>query len=196
MPYALLQKLVPLLAVAAMPNRMFVVAVLAAAVISAMALARISASVKKPRWAAAVIGGLALLIFLEYLPAQPFHPTQPRTSAYALALKSLPGKGAVFDDTLSDRPLWLMMLYNQMTYNRPVFGGYISRRPLSVVQKDAATYAAYFSGNFDSLCADGFRYVVTHGETIPKADLKFSDAGSRVYDLSTYDNYCRAQLGS
>lgn len=198
MPYLLLQKLVPLLSVAAMPNRMFVVVVLAAAVISALALARILAGVKNRRLAAAALGCLALLIFLEYLPAQQFQTTKPRTSAYALALKAIPGKGAVFDDTYEggQRPLWLMMLYQQMTYDRPVYGGYISRRPLSVVKKDAATFAEYRAGNYDSLCADGFRYLVMHGGTIPKAVLKFSDAGDRVYDLSTYDNYCRVKFSS
>ncbi|MHB1412774.1 MAG: hypothetical protein ACYCXE_05390 [Thermoleophilia bacterium] len=196
MPYDLLQKIMPLLSVAAMPNRMVVMAILAAAMIAALALAEIPRQIASPRWSALVIAVLALLIFAEYLPARAFHTTQPQPAAYAQALKKLPGSGAVFDDYYSSRNLYLMLFYEQMTYDRPVYGGYISRRPLSVIRKDAILHSDYSSGRYDALCGSGFRYIVTHGKVIANATPVFYDGYTRIYDLSAFDNNCRARLGS
>lgn len=187
MPYSLLTTILPMLKLGAMPNHMMVVAILAAAVISAMALAEVLKSRGKP-WP--IFGAIAFIIFFEYLPAQPFRPTQPQVAipAYVYALKNLPGKEAVFDNTSKETLLY------QTVHERPIFGGYISRRPSSVVAKDRKLEQAYYAGNYKFLCDSGFRYLVTDGKTIEHANLVFSDNLTRVYDLATYDSNCRAPL--
>jgi hypothetical protein len=187
MPYALLERLFPSLAVAGMPERMMSLAVLAAAVIASVALAEIL----RHKRGTLVAGIIFLLIAFEAYPAQRLVPQLPPIPAYVYAIRDLPDKGAVYDYSPA-----IDLLY-QTVEEHPIYGGYIARRQASVVKKDNAIKQAVDSGNYQSLCDNGFKYVVVDsGIDMRNARLVFSDteAGKKVFDLSTYSPSCGVQL--
>lgn len=193
MPWDVMLGLAPFLKVAAMPNRMFVISIMAASVISAMAMAEM---IKHRKFPAPLLAVIALLVLFEYNAT--FNPQQPSALPYAYALRDIPGKEAVFEvntKQTTDRATLLgEPLLDQMVHGRPIFGGYISRRPLSVMRQDAQLLQALQAGNLDRLCQSGFRYIVTDGPPIPGAELKFSDPNNKLYDLITLDSYCREKF--
>jgi hypothetical protein len=129
---------------------------------------------------AVVLFGIAVF---ETLP-RPLPLTRVDVPAYARALASAPGPGAVLD--LFTRPN--LAEYLQMVHRRPLVFGRVSRVPTSVATKDAELRILVERGQYARLFSEyGVRFVVTAVEQpVPGARLLFSDgsAGAAVYDLA------------
>lgn len=184
MPYRFLSKLIPGMSVSGVPVRMMLMTFLAASVIVSVGLAKI---MEKGRWRYLVLALIGATIFIEYLPAQTFTPSQAYIDPYVLALKDLPGKEAVFDS----RSLFTPLLY-QTIHGRPVFGGLVSRIPQSVLIQNRFLEGSFLKGNFNVLCESGFRYLaVNKNVQITGAEPILSSDQTSLYDLKTFSESCR-----
>ncbi len=191
MPYSLLTKLIFITNLGGVPDRMMAIAILAASMLCALSLTKIEKTVKRPALAIAIV---FICIFAEYIPWHfPFQGGNIlNPPAYAYALKKLP-PGAVFDDNDAyyQKNLPGVSLFAQMIHGHPIYGGYISRRPMEVAWEDQVIYHYFKIRNFQMLCNFGFRYVVTPAYiNIPGAKLDYSDTTNKIFDLDAASNQC------
>lgn len=184
MPYVILEKVVPGLKLSGVPVRMMVMVTLAAAIISAMVLARIDIRKTKDKILMAAFLGVMLIEFwpapLPYIPV-----TQPH---YVAVLRSLPNTGSVLDDAaLSESH----QLYHQVESGKPIILGYISRTPQSLITREKPLLETLGRGEYDKLCSEfklryftvpAKRYVTIHFPAV------YSDGEAVIYDLKNSPN--------
>jgi len=165
MPYRVLQKLVPALALSGVPARMMVMVTLAAAVLVAVALTVLWRESGRARSLAVVL--LALLV-VEYLP-RPIPTSAPLVPAYVRALRAIREPGALLDlvsGYASDRPFGTdagagIALYYQTLHEHPMAAGYLARLPTSAWQQLVSITQLVDQGAFGTLCRSyGLRYLV------------------------------------
>ena len=130
LPYALVEHVLPPFKLSGTPIRMMVMVTLAAAVLTAIVLARLDLSRWRDRM---LLAGFCVVLVIEMWPA-----ALPRTDAthppYVDALKALPTTGSVFDGAAPDQN---RRLYYQTIHEHPIVLGYVSRLPTSVATRDA-----------------------------------------------------------
>lgn len=178
LPYALLERAIPLLRISGCPVRMMSMVILGAAILSAAAFDRL--------WK----GGRALsllwvvLLVLEYWP-RPLPVTRLTVPPYVKALGSLPAGAGVIDTVSS--PTW--MLYYQTVHQKPLGLGYISRVPQSVRAQDEEVLSLYRHGHLEALC-ERYKLCYLVAElpaiaevSLPHAREVFRDANVTVLDL-------------
>jgi hypothetical protein len=100
---------------------------------------------------------LAVLLF-ETLPS-PLPAIKIEVPGYVTALAGLPNNGGVLDLVTKDLTL---PLYYQTIHGKPITGGYVSRYPTSVLNKDEILAETIKSQNYGKLWATyHIRYIVT-----------------------------------
>jgi hypothetical protein len=180
LPHLWLEKLVPPLRLSSTPVRMIVLCTLSVSVVAAAGLQQLWSAGARGRAFAAVL--VATAVF-ETLP-RPLPLTRVDVPAYARALASAPGPGAVLD--LFTPPN--LAVYLQMVHHRPLVFGRVSRVPASVERKDAEVRELVERGQYSRLFWEyGVRFVVTAVDRpVPGARLLLLDAsaGAAVYDLA------------
>jgi len=180
LPYTWLQALFPPLRASGVPVRMIVIAVLAAAVISAEGFKLLFRGSYRNRLSASALLGLALL---EHLPG-PVTTSAPSIPAYVRVLRELPGAGGVLD-TVS-RPT--LALYYQTVHQKPLAFGYVSRAPRSVDEKDRELVKTLKANDFLSLWSTyRIRYLITaHApDRLRESDgAVWSDGSIGIFDLT------------
>ena len=194
LPYAFLEKVVPGLELSGVPARMIVITILAAAVIASIGFASLFRSGWLGRAAAAVLVGL--LIF-EYLPSNPRNLEEPiwalemPVPEYVLHLKDLPEGGSVLDLT-ARRDL---DLYYQTVHEKPLAGGFLSRLPASLANRQAQLEWMASQGEFSTLVRQyDVKYLVTTDEVCgagqegcSEVRKTFQGPGIFVYDLNALE---------
>ncbi len=126
LPYAILERLVPPLAMGGVPVRMMAMVTLAASVLAAWGLELLLRQRPSRRWWALPV---LVVLLIEHLPDRiPY--SLPPVDGYVWALRDLPGKDGVLDLAHEERPP--LYLYFQTIYDKPQAFGYISRYPRSV----------------------------------------------------------------
>jgi hypothetical protein len=180
LPHLWLETLVPPLRLSSTPVRMIVLCTLSASVIVATGLQHLWRAGVRGRALAVALVGTAVL---ETLP-RPLPLTRVDVPAYARALATAPGPGAVLD--LFTPPN--LAVYLQIAHHRPLVFGRVSRVPASVERKDAEVRELVQRGEYTRLFSEyGVRFVVAPAdEPVPGARLLFLDrpAGAAVYDLA------------
>jgi hypothetical protein len=184
LPYRLLEIMLPPLRLSGCPQRMVVMVNLCAAILIPAALQMMSQSRVKVKSFASV---LLVLLFFEFLPAA-MPETDSRMPEFVEFLKSEP-RGYAMIDVDANVPEGRALLY-QTRHQIPMFGGYISRYPLSVVLKDNEIRRQIELGQFKGLCEDlGFRYLLFKGDGRSRViagrtfSAVYSGEGYEIYDL-------------
>jgi hypothetical protein len=179
LPYALVEHVLPPFKLSGTPIRMMVMVTLAAAVLTAIVLARLDLSRWRDRL---LLGCFCVALVIEMWPA-----ALPRTSAthppYVDALKALPTTGSVFDGAAPDQN---RQLYYQTIHEHPIVLGYVSRLPTSVATRDAVLLQDVRQQRFDQLCARyGIRYYATPASRPLRTafPVVYAGADARIYDL-------------
>lgn len=186
MPYAILERIVPPLKLSGVPVRMMVMVIFAAAIISAMVLAKLNLKQRKGQIVMAIF---AIVLIFELWPnTMPINPVAyPK---YVDALHSLPATGGVLDDAaLSESD----QLYHQTITEKPIVLGYISRTPTSVTKKDNELLAVLGKPDgYSKLCS---LYKVRYYTTPASRPLKdatfpvlYNDGKAIIYDLKNSPN--------
>jgi hypothetical protein len=153
LPYGFVERALPSFRLSGMPIRMMSMVQLATAVFAAAGFAELLRTALRP--AVARIAFVALFV-LETLPA-PIPTTPPGVPDYVKVLATLPD-GAVFGLDEIDLS---SALYHQTIIGKPINGGYISRRPRSVMERYAQMKQALVQGRIDDFfAASRARYVV------------------------------------
>jgi hypothetical protein len=181
MPYAWMERFIPMVKLGGVPVRFIIVTLFAASVLAAAGLARLGASSRRGRIAAV---GLFSLAIVETAP-KPMPMTRLTEPGWVTALKSQPDREPVLD-LASDVTHGL---YWQVLYDRPQAFGYISRTPRSVKRNNAALLRFLQRGEARKIRpAYGIRYLilphsVAAGAGLPPPALVFRDREAAVYDL-------------
>ncbi len=179
LPYALLERFVPIFKLSGLPVRMMVMVSLALAVLAACGWAALMRSPKSARrnlFAAALLG----LIAFETWP-RPLPITSPSVPAWVHAMKRLPG-GSFID--VHTHPAY--SLYYQTIHEKPFAFGYISREPASVATEKLRKLLAAKTRDVAALRSQwGFDYFVTPATTdLPAAKVVYDDGKTRIYSLN------------
>jgi hypothetical protein len=119
MPYAFMQKFIPGLKVGARPNRLFIMAILAIAMISAFGIRQLWIAGPRCR---KLVPLLLLILLVEYWPS-PLPAAEPTPPEYITRLAETEGEGAFFD-LLTSRARGM---YYQTIHERPIPDAWISR---------------------------------------------------------------------
>ncbi|MDH5661375.1 MAG: hypothetical protein OEY92_00105 [Elusimicrobiota bacterium] len=182
LPYALFEKVFPLLKVSGVTVRMMVMTMLSAGVISAMGFKLLF---RQSRGKRLLAGLLLIILFIEYLP-KPIPASKIAIPPYVDFLKDLPdSKGIV--DTIA-RPT--LALYYQTIHEKPMAFGYVSRIPRSVNAKDQELRQVIHDKQYILLYRDyNIRYLVTDADTdivteYPSIRMLYHDAKVKLYDLA------------
>jgi hypothetical protein len=180
LPYTWLQALFPPLRASGVPVRMIVIAVLAAAVISAEGFKLLFRGSLRNRVFASALLGLAVL---DLLPG-PVTTSAPTVPAYVSVLKELPGAGGVLDTVSSPT----LALYYQTIHQKPLAFGYVSRVPRSVYEKDRELAKALKASDYSSLWrVYQIRYLITGHATEGlrnSSTAVWSDGSMGIFDLT------------
>jgi len=179
LPYALVEHVLPPFKLSGTPIRMMVMVTLAAAVLTAIVLARLDLSRWRDRL---ILGGFCVALVIEMWPAG-LPRTSPTHPPYVDALKALPTTGIVFDGAAPDQN---RQLYYQTIHEHPIVLGYVSRLPTSVATKDAVLIQDVRQQRFDQLCARyGIRYYATPASRPLRTafPVVYAGADARIYDL-------------
>jgi hypothetical protein len=177
MPYSVAARLFPLFKLAGVPVRMMVMTMLASSVALSLILSKLHT--KKPLHILAFTA-IALFLFIEAWPT-PLPSTRAITPKHIAFLRDLPD-GSVYD-TASSRTY---ALYFQTIHEKPIVGGYISRVPYSVDNKDAALTNSLNAQNFKELYDRwGVRYFLAPANySSPNLSTPlFKDTEGAIYDL-------------
>ncbi|MBE2192710.1 MAG: hypothetical protein IAE83_00890 [Anaerolinea sp.] len=127
LPFALIQDL-PLINVSRTPGRFNLTSGLALGVLASLGLSAILHRIPQAAVRRGVVGGLTLLIVIEYQLFSPF-PTTPTTiPAYFYALAGRAEVQAVLDVPYDDPIAQKYALLYQTAHHKPLIGGYVSRR--------------------------------------------------------------------
>jgi hypothetical protein len=153
MPYRVLEKVFPWLAISGMPSRMMVIVMLCAAVIGAVALDCLFRGSGKCRLGAAV---LIFLLAIEYLP-QRLPSFKGEAPDWVIALRDSP-PGAVID--ARGDPYGAM--YYQTIHRKPIWGGFVARISTNLLEKNEPINELVEELAGEKLRDTyGFRYAVT-----------------------------------
>lgn len=185
LPYALLERFVPLFKLSGLPVRMMVMVSLALAVLAACgwaALARPHDAVQPPVSPRRKIAAAALLTLIAFETwPRPLPTHAPVVPAWVHAMKELPAGS--FIDMQTDPAT---SMYYQTIHEKPFAFGYISREPSSVATDKLRKRLALRQGDFDAL-RDEWRieYVIVAATAppIPSLELAYADDAVRIYRL-------------
>ena len=123
MPFALLSKVLPFLHSVHSPRRLLIVTILAIAVLAAIGLRRLMASVPK-RWAMGVACALGMALLADSLLTRQVPVPIPTTSASVAdvyhTLAAMPGEGAILEVPILTGNNRLAPLYAQTVHARPI----------------------------------------------------------------------------
>jgi hypothetical protein len=128
LPYALAERVMPVLRLSGVPARMMAMVVLALSVVAARGLEALSDRWRRPRWGLAII--LVAAATVDLWPA-PLPLTPARAPAWVSELRALP-PGVVFSE---GEETYGLELYYQTIYEKPRVGGFIARTPRQVVTR-------------------------------------------------------------
>lgn len=152
MPYTLMERFIPFISLSGMPVRMMVMVYLAAGIICAYGLSKLSQKTAKNK---ILIFLFLLVLFIDYFPSK-IPVTQIIIPQSVNDLKKMPLAGVV---DLSSSPS--EALYFQTIHEKPVSGGYIARLPASVVWRDLELFSLIDDQEYDVLCSKyNFRYIL------------------------------------
>ena len=188
LPYALFEKVFPLLKVSGIPVRMMVMTTLSAAVISAMGF---KVLFRESRGKRLLAGLLLIMLFIEYLP-RPIPASKIAIPPYVYLLKDLPDTKGIVDIT-ARRPK--LALYYQSIHEKPMAFGYSPRIPESVARKDQKLRQLICDKQYILLYRDyNIRYLVTDAGTdilteYPWIRMFYHDSKVKLYDLGG-ENKC------
>lgn len=176
LPYKLLEGASSTVRLSGMPIRIVLVATLAAAVLSALALGWLLERGPRARWLA---GGLLLLALVEHLP-RPLPRSSPAAPAWVLALRDLP-PGAAIDAVSQGGRLH----YHQTLHGKPLAFGHLARLPRSVWEQDQALARRLEAGDVAALASAGFRWVVLPPDRALAGEVVHEDADARIVRLGS-----------
>ncbi|HEV2295956.1 MAG TPA: hypothetical protein VGR35_19075 [Tepidisphaeraceae bacterium] len=178
MPYALLERFVPIFRLSGLPVRMMVMVSLALAVLAACGWAALARSPASPRRNLIMAALLGLIIF-ETWP-RPLPITSHPIPAWVHALQDLPPGSYIDAHTHPAHSL-----YYQTIHEKPFAFGYISREPASVATEKLRKLLAARTGDVATLrSAWGFDYFVTPATMdVPAATIVYDDGETRIYSL-------------
>lgn len=176
LPYKLLEGMSSTIRLSGMPIRIVVLATLAAAVLSALALGWLFERGPRPRQLAA---GLLLLALIEHLP-RPIPESSPEVPAWVLALRDLPAGAAIDEVSQGGR-----FHYHQTIHGKPVAFGHLARLPRSVWDRDQELARLLQAGDVAALASAGFRWaVIPPGRALQGGDVVVEEPGARIVRLS------------
>jgi hypothetical protein len=157
MPYSQLLHVFPFMNLSGVPVRMVVIVIFGASLLSAIGFRELIRNF--PRQRIFTFALLAVLLF-ETLPS-PLPAIKIVVPGYVTALVGLPNDGGVLDLVTKSSTL---PLYYQTIHGKPITGGYVSRYPTSVVDKDEQLTETIVSKDYGKLWATyHIRYIVTQG---------------------------------
>ncbi|MCX6812504.1 MAG: hypothetical protein NTW79_02685 [Candidatus Berkelbacteria bacterium] len=177
LPYSLATRILPFLNLGGTPVRMMVISMLAGSLVLAIVVGKIQT---KKISGKIILFLIFALMFVELWPAK-LPLTKAAAPDFVQKLAELPA-GAVVD--LLDTPT--SALYFQTIYQKPLVGGYISRLPTSVSEKDAAIFNLIDEKNYSALRNQyQIRYLifpaVTDSSGLPSPIYR--DQTAAIYDL-------------
>jgi hypothetical protein len=184
MPYTLMLDVLPFMKLSGVPVRMVVMVIFGASFLSAIGFRELFRNFPTKRIFTFVL--LAVLLF-ETLQS-PLAAIKIEVPGYVTALAGLPNDGGVLDLVTKDLTL---PLYYQTIHGKPITGGYVSRYPTTVENKDEVLAKTIGSQNYGKLWATyHIRYIVTH-DTIqtqvgqPYITIKtvYDKNGVRIYRI-------------
>jgi hypothetical protein len=184
MPYTLLTGLLPFMGLSGVPVRMTGMVMLAASMLSAIALREMF--IRFPGRRILTIVLLGALLF-EIWPAS-IVTTPGRVPDYIDLLAELPDDGGLLNQ------IWTsvsMQMYYQTVHEKPITYGYISRISASVAQKDEQLSAAIDANDFAQLWSTyHIRYVLSNVSLSASAsqpymtfELLYDKKGVKLYRI-------------
>ena len=190
LPYAWLQKILPILHIARAPVRMMVMTTCMASILAAAGFKLLRQRSKKAPWLALA---LFFLLCIEYLPRFSSIPIQVlEVPSYVRFLRNTPGNDALIDVTtaFAEDELGGLVRYYQTIHEKPMAFGSIARTPISIYRKKIEFMKLLSEDKYFSLAHDyHFRYLVTHDDLskvgdLPHAKLLLQEGDVRLYDLA------------
>jgi hypothetical protein len=179
MPYALLERLVPIFKLSGLPVRMMVMVSLAVSVLAACGWTALARSPASPRRKLALA---ALLVFIAFeIWPRPLPLTSQPVPAWVYAMQKLP-TGSIID--VHTHPAHAM--YYQTIHEKPYGFGYVSREPASVATEKLRKQLAAETRDVAALRREwGFDYFVTPStiDVPAAAELLYDDGQTRIYSL-------------
>jgi hypothetical protein len=178
LPYALLERLVPMLQLGGCPGRITVMAALAVSMLMSLGVASIWRS-HAGLSRTVILIAFAMLMGIDLWPSQ--LPTTPAiVPAWTTVLRNLPERGAVISNVGDAN----MQLYSQTLFDRPMALGYISRVPASVDADDRHTIAIAQAHDYSGLRQMGFAYVLLpHERRLPGLTVVYADDEVNIQQL-------------
>jgi hypothetical protein len=182
MPYALLERFVPIFKLSGLPVRMMVMVSLAVAVLAACGWTALARPVESPRRKLALAILLAFIAFETWPRRLPL--TSPPVPAWVDAMRKL-RFGSIID--VHTHPAHAM--YYQTIHEKPYAFGYVSREPASAATEKLRKQLAAETLDVAALRREwGFDYFVTPATTdVPAAELVYDDGQTRIYSLRPSD---------
>ncbi len=186
MPYLVLEKVFPPLAISGMPIRMIIMVIIAGIIIASFVLKKINLKTTKGKL---LFAGIVLVSTFELYP-QPLPLTLPEQPAYVSVLKSLPlkeGSGIIDNAAVSSTSA----LYGQTEHHIPMAFGYTTRTPKSVEDKNFLIFAAIEQNRHGELCSmHHIRYMATRQLYNDGFPIIYRDDQTPIYiyDLKNSDN--------
>jgi hypothetical protein len=175
MPYTLLLDVLPFMKLSGIPVRMVAMVIFGASFLSAIGFRELFRDFPRKRIFTFVL--LAVLLF-ETLPS-PLPSIKIEVPGYVTALAGLPNNGGVLDLVTKDLTL---PLYYQTIHGKPITGGYVSRYPTSVLNKDEILAETIKSQDYGKLWATyHIRYIVTNDRIQAQVDQPYITVKT-VYD--------------
>jgi hypothetical protein len=178
-PYALLDKVIPLLNLSGAPVRMMAMVQFAACVLCAFAFREFFAGSKKM-----VCVGLALfaVLFVEYLP-DAFPRTRIEVPEYVKVLARQPDEKGLFDRT---DPGVQLALYYQTIHQKRLPNGYVSRVQEDLNRKSWVMIETFKREDFLVYFREAkYRYLVTDASMrYPSLRILYEDDDVILYDVT------------
>src|SRR5262249_25022839 len=185
MPYALLERAVPLLKASGEPARLGILALIAASIIVAYGFKLMFETYADRRWVAPLIVIFALVVMVVDQMPIPLPTINPPIPRYVEVLRDLPSNGAVLDGVTDDASA----LYYQIVHQKPITFSYTSRVTQSLGQLARDLKQLLKDEHYERLCPDyGFSYLVVPSSAdvtgkVPSAQAVYTDSQLTVYDL-------------
>jgi hypothetical protein len=170
LPYQLLERIFPPIALGGVPVRMVVMAALAASVLLAMGIARFQPGHALP---------IALLIMAELAPtARPL--TEIDAPDWVQTVRDDSRPGALFDPI--SPPGWAMVW--QTIHQRPISGGSVARTPYLALALNDRRLNTLMTESPAALVQAGFGFVLVNGKELPDEELLWQQRSLRLYRLT------------
>jgi hypothetical protein len=188
LPYAWLERVVPMLGLSGVPIRMVVMVSLIGSVFVAEAFRLAVERRHAGRVALACV--LLSVIVLERLPG-PLPATRAETPAVVQFLRDQPGADGFFDTTVEPRsvePGAYYQMYYQTIHEKPIAYGYTSRETTASIAHDQELHRLVLASDFRALrCRYGFKWLLSD-RVIPQAQVLviprwWNESPARLYEL-------------